>query len=239
MTLGLLRAAAERGARMVSICSGRVRARPGRAARRADRHHALVARRRPGRQYPARHRRPGVAVRRQRPRAHLGRGHRRRRPVPAPAAQGPRPGGRQPRRPADRDGTAPRRRPGPVRRGAAGPAGRRRPRRDPAVDAVAPGPSRSRWREMAARARMSAAALPPALPRRHRPHPARLAARAAHRRTKELLETTDLAVEDIAARVGLGTPANLRAHFRRATTISPSRHRQLFSTRARDPHAAR
>jgi transcriptional regulator GlxA family with amidase domain len=50
-------------------------------------------------------------------------------------------------------------------------------------------------------------------------------------RTKELLETTDLTVEEIAARVGLGTPANLRVHFRRATSISPSRHRQAFSER--------
>ncbi|HEX4256070.1 MAG TPA: helix-turn-helix domain-containing protein [Streptosporangiaceae bacterium] len=60
-------------------------------------------------------------------------------------------------------------------------------------------------------------------------------------RTKELLETTDLPIDDIAARVGLGTPANLRAHFRRATSISPSRHRQLFFSRARaqtgDPRA--
>jgi transcriptional regulator GlxA family with amidase domain len=53
-------------------------------------------------------------------------------------------------------------------------------------------------------------------------------------RSKELLEATDLPIEDIAARVGLGTPANLRVHFRRATTISPSRHRRMFSTRARD-----
>jgi transcriptional regulator GlxA family with amidase domain len=48
-------------------------------------------------------------------------------------------------------------------------------------------------------------------------------------RAKELLETTDLAVEQIADRVGLGTAANLRVHFRRATSISPSRHRQAFS----------
>ena len=48
-------------------------------------------------------------------------------------------------------------------------------------------------------------------------------------RTKELLEATDLSVQEIAAQVGLGTPANLRAHFRRTTTLSPSRHRQLFS----------
>jgi transcriptional regulator GlxA family with amidase domain len=51
-------------------------------------------------------------------------------------------------------------------------------------------------------------------------------------RAKELLETTDLPIDDIAVRVGLGTPANLRAHFRRATSISPSRHRQLFFARA-------
>jgi transcriptional regulator GlxA family with amidase domain len=48
-------------------------------------------------------------------------------------------------------------------------------------------------------------------------------------RTKELLETTDVTVEEIATRVGLGTAANLRVHFRRATSISPSRHRQAFS----------
>jgi transcriptional regulator GlxA family with amidase domain len=51
-------------------------------------------------------------------------------------------------------------------------------------------------------------------------------------RTKELLETTDLTVEDIATRVGLGSPANLRAHFRRATNISPTRHRRAFTRRA-------
>jgi transcriptional regulator GlxA family with amidase domain len=48
-------------------------------------------------------------------------------------------------------------------------------------------------------------------------------------RTKELLETTDLTVEKIASRVGLGTPANLRTHFRRATSVSPVRHRELFT----------
>jgi transcriptional regulator GlxA family with amidase domain len=48
-------------------------------------------------------------------------------------------------------------------------------------------------------------------------------------RTKELLETTDLSVEEIAQRVGLGSATNLRAHFRRATSISPSRHRYSFA----------
>jgi AraC family transcriptional activator FtrA len=51
-------------------------------------------------------------------------------------------------------------------------------------------------------------------------------------RAKELLETTNLTVEEIAARVGLGSPANLRSHFRRATSISPTRHRQAFSQTA-------
>jgi transcriptional regulator GlxA family with amidase domain len=45
------------------------------------------------------------------------------------------------------------------------------------------------------------------------------------------LETTSLSIDDNAGQVGLGTPANLRLHFRRATTITPTRHRQLFVTR--------
>lgn len=48
-------------------------------------------------------------------------------------------------------------------------------------------------------------------------------------RTKELLETTGLTIEEIAARVGLGSPANLRQHFRRATSLSPTRYRVVFS----------
>jgi transcriptional regulator GlxA family with amidase domain len=56
-------------------------------------------------------------------------------------------------------------------------------------------------------------------------------------RAKELLETTDLTVEIIASRVGLGSPANLRSHFRRATSISPTRHRQAFSQTARRDRA--
>jgi transcriptional regulator GlxA family with amidase domain len=48
-------------------------------------------------------------------------------------------------------------------------------------------------------------------------------------RTKELLETTSLTVQEIAAQVGLGSPANLRVQFRRTTTLSPTRHRQVFS----------
>ncbi|MBV9339057.1 MAG: helix-turn-helix domain-containing protein, partial [Solirubrobacterales bacterium] len=48
-------------------------------------------------------------------------------------------------------------------------------------------------------------------------------------RLKELLETTDLPVEELAAQVGLGSPANLRQHFRRATGLTPGRYRARFS----------
>lgn len=48
-------------------------------------------------------------------------------------------------------------------------------------------------------------------------------------RAKELLESSDLPIERIAGRVGLGTPANLRTQFRRATSLSPQEHRRQFS----------
>lgn len=47
-------------------------------------------------------------------------------------------------------------------------------------------------------------------------------------RAKELLEATDIPVEQIAHRVGLGTPVNLRVQFRRATSLSPQEHRRRF-----------
>jgi transcriptional regulator GlxA family with amidase domain len=48
-------------------------------------------------------------------------------------------------------------------------------------------------------------------------------------RAKELLENSDLPIEEIARKVGLGTPANLRTQFRRATNVSPREHRRLFA----------
>lgn len=54
-------------------------------------------------------------------------------------------------------------------------------------------------------------------------------------RLKELLETTELPVEELADQVGLGSPANLRQHFRRATGLTPRRYRERFS---RAPAAA-
>jgi transcriptional regulator GlxA family with amidase domain len=54
-------------------------------------------------------------------------------------------------------------------------------------------------------------------------------------RAKELLENSDLPIEEIAREVGLGTPANLRAHFRRATNVSPREHRRLFAFALPEP----
>ncbi|TDC22371.1 helix-turn-helix domain-containing protein [Streptomyces sp. 8K308] len=46
---------------------------------------------------------------------------------------------------------------------------------------------------------------------------------------RELLERTDLGVEQIATRVGLGTGANLRLHFQRILGTSPTEYRNTFS----------
>jgi len=45
---------------------------------------------------------------------------------------------------------------------------------------------------------------------------------------RELLERSDLGIEQIAGRVGLGTGANLRLHFHRVLGTSPSQYRQTF-----------
>jgi transcriptional regulator GlxA family with amidase domain len=47
---------------------------------------------------------------------------------------------------------------------------------------------------------------------------------------RELLEVSDLGVEQIAARVGLGTAANLRLHFQRILGTSPTEYRHTFSS---------
>jgi transcriptional regulator GlxA family with amidase domain len=47
---------------------------------------------------------------------------------------------------------------------------------------------------------------------------------------RELLEVTPLGVEQIAARVGLGTAANLRLHFQRILGTSPTEYRSTFAS---------
>ncbi|CAL9646828.1 HTH-type transcriptional activator RhaS [Streptomyces sp. enrichment culture] len=48
-------------------------------------------------------------------------------------------------------------------------------------------------------------------------------------RARELLESTELAVDQIADRCGLGSPSNLRLHFRRSLGTTPTAYRAAFS----------
>lgn len=50
------------------------------------------------------------------------------------------------------------------------------------------------------------------------------------RRAEELLEQSDLSIEQVAAAVGFANAATLRHHFARARGISPQRYRQRFAT---------
>jgi len=49
-------------------------------------------------------------------------------------------------------------------------------------------------------------------------------------RARELLEATDLPVEQVAARVRFGSAVALRRHFRAAAGTSPSAYRRAFRT---------
>jgi transcriptional regulator GlxA family with amidase domain len=48
------------------------------------------------------------------------------------------------------------------------------------------------------------------------------------RQAQQLLEATDLSVEDVAERAGLGTAASLRVHLRTQAGVSPSDYRRTF-----------
>ena len=83
--------------------------------------------------------------------------------------------------------------------------------------------------ELAARASMS----PSTFHRRFQASTGDTPLRWLHRqrvdRARVLLETSDLDVELIARRAGLGTAANLREHFRRQTGLSPTAYRARHS----------
>ena len=49
-------------------------------------------------------------------------------------------------------------------------------------------------------------------------------------RAQELLETTHVSIDVVAQRSGLGTAANLRRHFERETRTTPTRYRAAFAT---------
>ncbi|MEV0210745.1 DJ-1/PfpI family protein [Streptomyces sp. NPDC050788] len=48
-------------------------------------------------------------------------------------------------------------------------------------------------------------------------------------KARELLETTDQSVEQVARACGLGTAANLRLHFRRSLNTTPTAYRRAFT----------
>ena len=54
------------------------------------------------------------------------------------------------------------------------------------------------------------------------------------RHAQHLLEATDLPVDDVAARVGMGTAASLRQHLRASVGVSPSAYRRTFRGRMAD-----
>ncbi|MFI6981241.1 GlxA family transcriptional regulator [Embleya sp. NPDC050154] len=54
-------------------------------------------------------------------------------------------------------------------------------------------------------------------------------------RAQSLLETTDLPIEQIGERCGLGTAANLRHHFATRLGVSPADYRRAFNTPAPAP----
>jgi AraC family transcriptional regulator, transcriptional activator FtrA len=64
--------------------------------------------------------------------------------------------------------------------------------------------------------------------------PADWLTRARIDRVRELLESTTLPIDEIVARTGLGTPSTLRHHFRRRLGLSPVAYRRQFSIPTRE-----
>jgi len=61
--------------------------------------------------------------------------------------------------------------------------------------------------------------------------PAKWLALQRLRHARELLEETELGIEQVAARSGFGTAAQLRHHFTRAVGVPPGDYRRSFATR--------
>ncbi|MEE3919805.1 helix-turn-helix domain-containing protein [Micromonospora sp. BRA006-A] len=215
-----LRAAYDRGARVMSICTGAfVLAAAGLLdGRPATTHWAYASRAPPP--APRRTARPRRALRRRRPRAHLGRGGRRNRPVPARRPHGPRQRGGQPGRPALRGAAVARRWAGPVHRAAGtrgadnGTAATREWARQRLHEPVA-------LREMAAHARMSVRTFTRHFRSETGLSPAQWLLQQRTEHARVLLETTDLSVDRIARDAGFGTTAALRQHFHARVGVSP------------------
>ncbi len=89
--------------------------------------------------------------------------------------------------------------------------------------------------ELAARAHMSRRSFERRMAERYGDTPHRWLIRQRLLAARELLETTELPVGEVARRVGFGSPVNFRARFSAAVGTSPSRYRVTF--RRQDPAA--
>jgi len=56
-------------------------------------------------------------------------------------------------------------------------------------------------------------------------------------RARHLLESSDLSVDQIAARAGFGAPSSLRQHLRSAVGVPPAAYRRTFRTATATPIA--
>ena len=230
--LDALRRAADRGAWVMSVCTGAFAARRSRPARRPALHHALAAHRRAGRRYPKAKVDPNVlyvADDNILTSAGTAAGID---AVPAPGARGARLGGRHRARPAHGRAAAPRRRPGPVHRDAdARPPSRRRPCSRCSREVLASLDQPHTVETLAARAHMA----PRTFARRFRaetgvtPHDWLTNQRVLLAR--RLLEETDLGIDAIAARAGFGSAATLRHHFTQRMGTTPQAYRATFKVR--------
>ncbi len=88
---------------------------------------------------------------------------------------------------------------------------------------------------LAARAHMSRRSFERRMAERHGQTPRRWLERQRLLRARELLETTELPVGEVARRVGFGSAVNFRSRFAAEVGTSPSRYRTTFHQRERLP----
>lgn len=91
---------------------------------------------------------------------------------------------------------------------------------------------------MARRAAMSARTLARRFQEQTGTSPAQWVSDRRLRRAQELLESSDLAVDEVAVQVGLGASSTLRDHFQRSLGTSPNAYRRAFRRAGGETQAA-